>query len=89
MQLALLGCYAILAVISITLIYLIAGLNTTTAIARESFETLLYLNSPLNPALYFWRIRDVRRQVTQARCLCRSRAGFITLVNMENIWGEV
>ena len=29
----------------------------------ESFETLLYLNSSLNPALYCWRIRDVRQEV--------------------------
>ena len=28
-----------------------------------SFETLLYLNSSLNPALYCWRIRDVRQEV--------------------------
>ena len=29
----------------------------------ESFVTLLYLNSSLNPALYCWRIRDVRQEV--------------------------
>ena len=29
----------------------------------ELFVTLLYLNSSLNPALYCWRIRDVRQEV--------------------------
>ena len=29
----------------------------------ESFVTLIYLNSSLNPALYCWRIRDVRQEV--------------------------
>ena len=67
MQLALLVRYALLAVISLTFC-LMAGrtglqLNTTTAIARESFVTLLYLNSSLNPVLHFWRIGDVRQEV--------------------------
>ena len=29
----------------------------------ESFVTVIYLNSSLNPALYCWRIRDVRQEV--------------------------
>ena len=34
----------------------------------ESFVTLLYLNSSLNPALYCWRIRDVRQEVKNIIC---------------------
>ena len=38
-------------------------LSTEKSIILESFLTLLFLNSSLNPALYCWRIRDVRQEV--------------------------
>ena len=57
-QLALLICY---------LPYiLITWLSDSTEIdicVWELFVTLIYLNSSLNPALYCWRIRDVRHEV--------------------------
>ena len=37
--------------------------STEIAILWGSFVTLVYLNSSLNPALYCWRIRDVRQEV--------------------------
>ena len=36
--------------------------STKLYITTESFVTLVYLNSSLNPALYCWRIRDVRQE---------------------------
>ena len=63
-QLSLFVCYAP---------YFIAGIivghgeirYSTTAkdVALHSFVTLLYFNSPLNPILYCWKIRDVRQEV--------------------------
>ena len=56
-QLALLICY---------LPYILIGwLGDSTEIDTlgELFVTLIYLNSSLNPALYCWRIRDVRQEV--------------------------
>ena len=41
---------------------------TETSILWELFVTLLYLNSSLNPALYCWRIRDVRQEVKNIIC---------------------
>ena len=38
-------------------------LSTEKSIILELFLTLLFLNSSLNPALYCWRIRDVRQEV--------------------------
>ena len=37
--------------------------STEISILWELFVTLLYLNSSLNPALYCWRVRDVRQEV--------------------------
>ena len=37
--------------------------STEIYLIWELFVTLLYLNSSLNPALYCWRIRDVRQEV--------------------------
>ena len=39
------------------------GDSTEIDILGELFVTLIYLNSSLNPALYCWRIRDVRQEV--------------------------
>ena len=38
-------------------------LSTEISILLELFVTLLYVNSSLNPALYCWRIKDVRQEV--------------------------
>ena len=56
-QLALLICY---------LPYILIGWlgdSTEIDILGELFVTLIYLNSSLNPALYCWRIREVRQEV--------------------------
>ena len=37
--------------------------STEIYLIWELFVTLLYLNSSLNPALYCWRIRDVKQEV--------------------------
>ena len=42
--------------------------STEIGILWESFVTLVYLNSSLNPALYCWRIRDVRQEVKKMIC---------------------
>ena len=65
MQLALLICYIPYNLIGF--LYLFRKLPFSNEIyielPWESFVTLLYLNSCLNPALYCWRIRDVRQEV--------------------------
>ena len=64
-QLALLICYIPYNLIGF--LYLFRKLPFSNEIyielPWESFVTLLYLNSCLNPALYCWRIRDVRQEV--------------------------
>ena len=60
-QLALLICY-----LPYTLIRWLSvkpSYSTEIYILWELFVTLLYLNSSLNPALYCWRIRDVKQEV--------------------------
>ena len=64
-QLALLICYIpyiVLRFLSL-LGMLDKQLSTEISILLELFRTLLFLNSSLNPALYCWRIRDVRQEV--------------------------
>ena len=60
-QLALLICY--LPYTLITWLRDKLSYSTEIDILWQSFTTLLYLNSSLNPALYCWRIRDVRQEV--------------------------
>ena len=60
-QLALLICY--LPYMLIRWLRVKLSYSTEISILWESFVTLLYLNSSLNPALYCWRIRDVRQEV--------------------------
>ena len=61
-QLALLICYFPFSLMGF--LWLLGKLpSTEITILWESFVALLYLNSSLNPALYCWRIRDVRQEV--------------------------
>ena len=60
-QLALLICY--LPYILIRWLSYKLSYSTEMFILWELFVTLLYLNSSLNPALYCWRIRDVKQEV--------------------------
>ena len=65
-QLALLICYIPYIVLRfLSLLGMLADklLSTEISILLELFLTLLFLNSSLNPALYCWRIRDVRQEV--------------------------
>ena len=62
-QLALLICYLPFSLISFLWLLGKLPFSTETSILLESFVALLYLNSSLNPALYCWRIRDVRQEV--------------------------
>ena len=39
------------------------SLSTTLIIVREAATTIFYLNSSLNPFLYFWRMKEVRQVV--------------------------
>ena len=64
-QLALLICY--IPYIVLRFLGLLGMLDklpsTEISILLELFVTLLYVNSSLNPALYCWRIKDVRQEV--------------------------
>ena len=52
------------------------GYRTTdfTILATEFAQTLIFLNSSLNPILYCWRLRDIREAVKQttAKILCNN-----------------
>ena len=61
-QLALLICY-IPYILGFLNLFCKLPFSTKLSITTESFVTLVYLNSSLNPALYCWRIRDVRQEV--------------------------
>ena len=64
-QLALLICYIPYIVLRfLSLLGMLDKLpSTEISILLELFVTLLYVNSSLNPALYCWRIKDVRQEV--------------------------
>ena len=62
-QLALLICYLPFSLISFLGLLGKLPFSTELFYLWQSFVTLLYLNSSLNPALYCWRIRDVRQEV--------------------------
>ena len=62
-QLALLICYFPFSLMGFLWLLGKVHFSTKIHILWESFVTLLYLNSSLNPALYCWRIRDVRQEV--------------------------
>ena len=61
LQLALLICY--FPYILIRWLSVKPSYSTKIYILSELFVTLIYLNSSLNPALYCWRIRDVKQEV--------------------------
>ena len=63
MQLALLICYFPFNFIRFLRLLGKLPFPTEISILSELFVTLLYLNSSLNPALYCWRIKDVRQEV--------------------------
>ena len=49
-------------------------LSASFSLARECTETLVFLNSSLNPILYCWKIREVKQAVKETvRQLCCSR----------------
>ena len=64
-QLALLICYFPYNLIGFLYLFrnLLFSNEIYVELPWESFVTLIYLNSSLNPALYCWRIRDVRQEV--------------------------
>lgn len=51
-----------------------SGLNTSVFLARESTVALVFLNSSLNPILYYWRMREVKLAVKNIvrSCVCLS-----------------
>ena len=62
-QLALLICYIPYILLAFLTLFPKLPFSTKLYITTQSFVTLVYLNSSLNPALYCWRIRDVRQEV--------------------------
>lgn len=49
------------------------GVSSSFFVIRESTATLVFLNSSLNPILYYWKIRAVRQRVKNIiKKLCRS-----------------
>ena len=70
-QMTLLACYIPYGIISI---FALTGLRSPTFdLAWDSTLTLLFLNSTLNPFLYYWKIRHLRHAVMGTiRTLCCS-----------------
>ena len=60
-QLALVVCYMPYSILEI--VVLLRGLSSAVFDARVLASTLVYLNSTLNPILYCWKIREVRKAV--------------------------
>ena len=56
-QLALVACY-----VPLYIVIVVSG-NRTSYAALRATETLVYLNSSLNPILYCWKIREVKQAV--------------------------
>ena len=56
-QLALVACY-----LPSYIVIVVSG-NRTSYVALRATETLVYLNSSLNPILYCWKIREVKQVV--------------------------
>ena len=67
-QLALLICYIPYILLGFLRLFRKLPFSTKLYITTESFVTLVYLNSSLNPALYCWRIRDVKQEVKNMIC---------------------
>ena len=62
-QLALLACYLPYGIIRATIDN--GKLSSSSFIAREVAKTLAYLNSSLNPLLYYWKVSGVKQAVKQ------------------------
>ena len=71
-QFAMLACYGPYIVIVFLLQFANIDDSIEIRIADEFSVCLIFLNSSLNPVLYCWRIKDVRREVknTIRKCLC-------------------
>jgi len=69
-QLALVACY-----IPWGILALLFAIGTENGMAWRAGETLMYLNSSLNPNLYCWKIREVRQAVKdiirKLNCICQ------------------
>lgn len=65
-QLALVVCYMPYAIVEI--VVLLRGLSPAVFDARALASTLVYLNSSLNPILYCWKIREVRKTLKDWVC---------------------
>eukprot|EP00112_Aurelia_sp_Birch-Aquarium-sp1_P002369 Seg1260.10 transcript_id=Seg1260.10/GoldUCD/mRNA.D3Y31 product="hypothetical protein" protein_id=Seg1260.10/GoldUCD/D3Y31 len=51
-----------------------AGASQLFVILEDSFNTLLYCNSAVNPFIYFVRQADVRREIKSFKCCCEADA---------------
>ena len=71
-QFAMLACYGPRIVMAFLLQFGNIDDSIEIRIADEFFLCLVFSNSSLNPVLYCWRIKDVRREVqnTIRKCLC-------------------
>ena len=66
-------CYLPFAVV--TVIIVIRGLSSALFLAGGVAVSLVYLNSSLNPVLYCWKIKEIRRAVKETIrqfCACFS-----------------
>ena len=61
-QLALVVCYLPF-IVSVVAIHISGWRGTSASIIWISATTLLFLNSSLNPILYCWKIKEIRREV--------------------------
>ena len=57
-QLALLACYAPWIIVAV-----LYANGIGPGVAWLATDTLVYLNSSLNPVLYYWRIREIKQSV--------------------------
>ena len=71
-QFAMLACYGPNIVMAFLWRFRIIDYSTESTIANDVFLCLIFLNSSLNPVLYCWRIKDVRKEVKNIirKCLC-------------------
>lgn len=69
-QLVLLACYV--PFLSVSMLISVGFRGKMIYIAWLSTATLVYLNSTLNPIVYFWKMTEVRRRVKETiqQCLC-------------------
>ena len=70
LQMALIICYLPHGIVEALLAHF--GISSAAVLARQFTATLVFLNSSLNPILYFWKIKEVRRAVkdTIRQVLC-------------------